>query len=221
MHTHFKTSILLGESEQMDRMMQAFRAIRKDTATSEAWLGLIIFMAVLTVLALLTFISHWRQRQRKIFSPRKLFFEICRAHRLKWSERRLLWRLARSQKLEDPAVIFLTPECFDIARLTVDIRPQAEDLRELRGRLFAESAEKVAESQTKNGGRPTLGKPELQDKTPIRKEIISPNANPSPDVKKAMPRGDKNFGAELPLPQIPPTLDLPQWNAGRIEEVEI
>jgi hypothetical protein len=94
-------------------------------------------------------------------------------------------------------------------------------LRELRGRLFAESAEKVAESQTKNGGRPTLGKPELQDKTPIRKEIISPNANPSPDVKKAMPRGDKNFGAELPLPQIPPTLDLPQWNAGRIEEVEI
>jgi hypothetical protein len=200
----------------MDRMMQAFRAIKKDTATREAWIGLIVFMAVLTGLARLTIFSQWRQRQRKIFSPRKLFFEICRAHRLSWPERRLLWRLARSQKLEDPASLFLTPECFDISRLTVDVRAHAEELRRLRDRLFAAPEKKLNEIEESSISR-TLSPEELL-KLREAEEAIADSSEL--EIPKPAPESPKKRGAELPLPPTAPTLDLPQWNAGNMDRME-
>ncbi|MHC4399693.1 MAG: hypothetical protein ACYTG0_08440 [Planctomycetota bacterium] len=70
-------------------------------------------------------------------SPRKLFFSLCRAHRLRWSEWWLLWRVARDQKLDSPARLFLEPERLDPASLSPFLRLRAPQLAAIRSRLFA------------------------------------------------------------------------------------
>jgi hypothetical protein len=138
MFTSFKSLILVAESNRTHQVMQAFRSAKKDEALSPAWLGLMIAAACLAVLVLAVIIGQrlWR---RMGSSPQGLFLELCHAHRLKWPQRRLLWRLAQSQKLTDPASLFLAPACFEIGRLTVEMRPHTEELHKLRERLFAET----------------------------------------------------------------------------------
>jgi hypothetical protein len=80
--------------------------------------------------------------RRRSASPRGLFLDLCRAHRFNWPQRRLLLQLAESQKLADPATVFVDPACFEIGRLTVEIRPHAAELRQLSTRLFDEGVEK-------------------------------------------------------------------------------
>jgi hypothetical protein len=138
MPAYLKTLILVAESDRSRHVMQAFRAITIDEPLNAAWLGLMIFSASLALMALIAIFVHRQWRRRMASSPRGLFGELCRAHRLKWPQRRLLWRLAQSQKLADPAAMFLTPACFEIGRLTVEMRPHAEELRSLCARLFAE-----------------------------------------------------------------------------------
>jgi hypothetical protein len=83
-------------------------------------------------------------RRATFNSPRKLFLRLCRAHRLTWRDTWLLWRLARSQRLGDPARLFLEPERFDPSDLAPGLRRHAERLQSLRDRLFADLSDLVA-----------------------------------------------------------------------------
>jgi hypothetical protein len=171
-------SMPLSAADRVDRMMDAFRATRGDYNLNQSWTGLLIFLAVAAFIALVVMVikSYWRQWNAS--SPRILFMQICRAQKLKWPQRILLWRLAQSQNLAEPASLFLRPECFEIGRLTVEMRPYREELQILKEVLFSEP------SHEKNLGSGNGGffKTELS-----------------------------NFA--LPVSQVPPTLDLPQWNA--------
>jgi hypothetical protein len=148
MSTYFPILILIAENERTRQMMQALRSARNSTSSNSTWLGLMILMAALLAFVALAIIVQRQQRQRKVSCPRSLFFEICRAHRLTWFERRLLWRLARSQKLADPARLFLSPECFEIGSLTVALRSRAEELRKLSERIFLEPLEEKKSDPT-------------------------------------------------------------------------
>jgi hypothetical protein len=138
MLTCFKTLILVAASDRTRHVMQALRSTRSDDLSDQKWLATMISAASMVLMALVVMFIQ-RHVRRVNASPRGLFIELCREHRLKWPQRRLLWRLAQSQKLADPATLFLEPACFEIGRLTVEMRPQAEELRRLRGQLFAES----------------------------------------------------------------------------------
>jgi hypothetical protein len=65
-----------------------------------------------------------------------LFLSLCRAHRLRWAEWWLLWRVARDQKVKDPARLFLEPRWLDSARLRPVLRLRAARLESIRRRLF-------------------------------------------------------------------------------------
>lgn len=45
----------------------------------------------------------------KVNSPRRIFFELCRAHRLTRKESTLLLRIARECGLAQPGILFLDP----------------------------------------------------------------------------------------------------------------
>ena len=69
-------------------------------------------------------------------SPGKLFRELASAHGLERRSAKLLKRLARAQRFEQPAQIFLTPTAFAADALPPALKGQAAELQQLRARLF-------------------------------------------------------------------------------------
>ncbi len=66
-----------------------------------------------------------------------VFRSLCKAHGLDRGSRRLLWQVARCQKLAHPACLFLEPNRFAAANLSPQLRQQAETLKRLETRLFS------------------------------------------------------------------------------------
>jgi hypothetical protein len=94
-----------------------------------------------TVLFLLVALSsYWRsRRQRLVFwhdSSSRLFRELCRAHRLNSASKRLLKRLASAREVSSAADLFVAPEYFELANLPATLKSSADDLRQLRHKLF-------------------------------------------------------------------------------------
>jgi hypothetical protein len=76
------------------------------------------------------------EREFRSASTARLFGELCRAHQLGRSSRRLLKRLAVMRGLNTPAMLFIEPDHFDLTTLSPDLKPLAAELRQLRHRLF-------------------------------------------------------------------------------------
>ena len=88
-------------------------------------------------------LSRWttqKERAGSYHSPRRLFRDLCRAHRLDRSQRWLLRRLARLRQLPQPAALFLMPECFASATLSGELQAQSAALEAIRARIFGESS---------------------------------------------------------------------------------
>jgi hypothetical protein len=101
------------------------------------WLLPAVVLAGTTLLLLLV---RWTTRSRVRNSSgdgRKLFFELCRAHRLNWSESRFLWRVAGGLSPEEPARLFVEPARLSPAALTGKLAKEAGRLAALKQRLFA------------------------------------------------------------------------------------
>ena len=71
------------------------------------------------------------------YGPRRLFLQLCQTHKLGWRESWLLWRLARSQGLKKPAVIFLEPERLNAPHVPASFARFQKQLGRLRRHLFA------------------------------------------------------------------------------------
>jgi hypothetical protein len=93
---------------------------------------------IVVCLTLLLIGRHFRrfERLKSYDSPPELFRELCRVHRLDWSSRRLLRRLAAEWEMTSPALLFIEPERFNAARLPDDWQPHAPKLERLRQQLF-------------------------------------------------------------------------------------
>lgn len=100
-----------------------------------------IFLAGLAVvLALVLLLSHWssRRRQREFWcdSPKGMFHEFCRAHRLSRANRRLMQRLGMAREIENLGELFVEPETLDATTLPLALKPADTELRQLRHQLF-------------------------------------------------------------------------------------
>ncbi len=69
-------------------------------------------------------------------SPARFFNELSSAHGLRRSSRRLLKRLAAARGLPNPTMLFVEPKHFDSANLPDDLKPSADEVGQLRNRLF-------------------------------------------------------------------------------------
>ena len=101
----------------------------------------LILVAGATVLVASTWLfSNWITRRRNATftsnSAPKLFRELCRAHRLPRADRRLLKKLAAARGIENAAELYVEPEHLEAAKLPPTLKSSAQDLRELRHRLF-------------------------------------------------------------------------------------
>jgi hypothetical protein len=82
------------------------------------------------------FVPSRRRREFQCNSPARLFGELCRSHHVDRSTRRLLKQLAVVRGLNDPSVLFVEPDCFDVTSLPSSLTGSAAELRRLRHKLF-------------------------------------------------------------------------------------
>jgi hypothetical protein len=100
----------------------------------------VLILAAVTLLVIVTVvwqtISRRRRRDFHYNSPQRLFADLCRVHKLNWSNRRLLKHLAAARGLKSPATLFVEPEHFDMTNVPATLKAAAADLRHLRHKLF-------------------------------------------------------------------------------------
>jgi hypothetical protein len=187
----YYTLFPLAQQDRTQNMVRAFRSARNEDGS-----GVMYAILILAGIAAAIFIL-WRvfNAQRKRFgstSPWGLFFSLCQAHKLKWSERWLLWRLAKLKHLTDPGRLFLEPEWYKISRLPAALRPRAVWLGEIRKRLFAGMKEGVkfigdqqppstGSPQSKGAALPTLNAPPALDISPWPAGSFVPPPGPITD----------------------------------------
>ncbi len=101
---------------------------------------IVLLLAAIAVAVIGVFVlKHYapdNDRRGKYNDPRQLFRELCRTHDLRRADRRLLARLATWRGLADPAMVFVTPECFETSALPPELAGAAHEVAQLRVQLF-------------------------------------------------------------------------------------
>lgn len=131
------TSLVLADRSRVLDIARAFRANQQQHNSQDVLFALtIVFTIAAGILALNRLLDRRDRRQRRTNRPLQLFLTLCQAHRLKWPDRWLLWRVARCQRLRDPGRLFLEPERLDPQNVGPTLRLQGARLRLLREQLF-------------------------------------------------------------------------------------
>lgn len=133
--------LLFARRNPMEDLTDYFRGPRVRLSGNDVVILLVGLGSLISLIWLLSVLMNWQEQGRRRPSPLRLFFELSRAHRLAWTDVWLLWRLARSQHLSDPARIFLEPDRFEPAHLVGSLRPSAGRLKALSEQLFSHSAD--------------------------------------------------------------------------------
>ena len=115
------------------------RRFREGSSALELDNLLILLTVVIAVAISLWLLSRFFQqdRQHPYRGPRRLFWEVCRAHGLNLLDAWLLWQLAKAHKLAQPASLFLDATCFAAEKLPGKLKRSQHRLENLRDRLFS------------------------------------------------------------------------------------
>ncbi len=130
---------LLAQKSRMDELARQMGGGFRGEPTAVNWSGLLIGMAAVTAVLLVWWMAaRWlpESSRRPVGGPWRLFFALCGAHGLEWTDRWLVWRLARRQRLDHPARLFVEPERWAPANLGWLGPSRAERLAHVRERLF-------------------------------------------------------------------------------------
>jgi hypothetical protein len=125
---------ILAATKELPRMWGRFDHHGPADGTNH--LLIVVGMAALAALVLMIWLRISRRPQRYFVSnsaPR-LFRDLCSAHGLTHSDRRLLKRLAAARGLASPAFVFVEPKLFD--EPPASLQSSAAELAHLRARLF-------------------------------------------------------------------------------------
>ena len=117
-------------SQEWDRLGQLL-----DVGLNEVLIVASVTLLVIVAIVWQT-ISRQRRRDFDYDRPQRLFADLCRAHRLSWSNRRLLKHLAAARGLKCPSTLFVEPEYFDATNVPLTLKRSAVELRQLRHKLF-------------------------------------------------------------------------------------
>ena len=99
-------------------------------------MGLLMGSAVAVACIVVIARAVARGARRAVASPRRLFRSLCQAHRLTWSDRRLLRQHARVHDMADANQLFIDPRWLDQERVRGPLLADAARIAELRQRLF-------------------------------------------------------------------------------------
>jgi hypothetical protein len=134
-------TLLLAADSPVDQVVEAMGAgYRGQHAGHSAWSIVTICAAsVVTIVGLwglLRLYNWWRSSRQN--SPKWLFDELCRAHQVAGTERRLLWTAALEQHPENPALVFVEPDSLRPPKLKFRRRLESDRLAAVAKRLFGE-----------------------------------------------------------------------------------
>ncbi len=168
---------LLAAQDPLENLAREFQG--RETRLNSGYLttGLLILLAILLGVWVLSQIVERYGERRPTDSAPRLFLELCRAHRLRWRESWLLWRVAREQRLVDPARLFVESWRIDPVNVSPLLRTQAQALEAIRRRLFADEMEDDPRDVP-----PTV---DGREQTPRTPESESPGWSPLPGVPGA------------------------------------
>lgn len=128
---------LIAQQDRFSGLEDRFGGQGAKLQWGDLYMGLALVVAVGIGLFLLSRLAARQERRRTFNSPRRLFRELCKAHRLTPVERRRLKQIARHQQLTQPARIFLEPERLSPANLSPELKAESQQVAALRKRLFA------------------------------------------------------------------------------------
>lgn len=134
-HAGFAGTVLLGEG----RVGDLGRRFQTGGGAVDSWQLATLFLILLAVIIAVCLIArHLNRREQATYhAPRRLFRELCSAHRLSRPERKLLWAVAQHLELEHPAVLFVDPLQLESRRLGDSFRSVEDQLATLRKRIFS------------------------------------------------------------------------------------
>ena len=138
MNSLLMNCILLAQNSPLEGLAREFKGRQTRLESGYLTTGLVILACLLAGLWVLSRILERRDGTRPVNSPLALFFSLCKAHELSWSQWWLLWRVARHQGLHDPARLFLEPDLLDPLKAGPIMRFRADELKSLAEDLFAE-----------------------------------------------------------------------------------
>jgi hypothetical protein len=166
-------SLLALRDPRLDGIASGFRQRQHTTDSRTVILVLMIFTVLIVVFWLVARFAERFEQRRASNSPWGLFFSLARAHRLKWSETWFLWRLARRQRLNDPARIFLEPDRLQPPQAGVS--PKL--LESLQERLFVDLGEAPSLAKEPAGD---LSQAEGEPSIPLFPTVQSPQLDLPP-----------------------------------------
>ena len=141
---------LLAQRAPIDYLGQTFRARQAGLDVMDLVWGATILIGFVLIMFLLTRLLSKQDKQRPFHHPRRLFNELCQAHRLDRHQRAFLRRLSQYHRAPMPAMIFLQPGWLDPSRLPEAWKADQSRCAGLYDRLFA-----VDEGSAKKNGTPT------------------------------------------------------------------
>jgi hypothetical protein len=153
MHSLWQHCLLLAERSRLDNLSDNFKGRTGAVDKADIAAGLLILAGIAALVWLLSRFLGAPDRRKPYNGPVRLFFSLCKAQELRWSDRWLLWRLARARRLKDPARLFLEPQWFDAAGLRGSLRLRSGRLRQLRDGLFAQPRRAQQEAGPPAGGQ--------------------------------------------------------------------
>ena len=126
---------LLAQSEGFQHMSKRFQRGGAAFDWKEAAIAAMLILGPIVLILVLATVQRWRSQRRR-HSPQALFAELCRAHGLDRSDRRVLRRVARRLQLPQPSLLFLDAQLLDGGGANAETGARQEDLTRIRQRLF-------------------------------------------------------------------------------------
>jgi hypothetical protein len=141
--------ILLAEQGRSRDLLRPARSVRDQGDMGDLIFWLPVIIGIATVIFILWHVINRRLRHLHNASQLGLFLCLCKAHKLRWKDRWLLWRLARLKRLTDPGRVFLEPEWFKTPQLPAALRSKAAELKSIANCIFSgmDQCAKLGEDQ--------------------------------------------------------------------------
>ncbi len=130
-----ETFVLLARHTRASDLGGRFRRGGSSIDPKQMWFFLAVMAAFVIAAMIASRIATIRSRPGYA-SPNRLFRQLCKAHKLRLQQQWLLWRLARWQRLQHPACLFLEPARFAPANLGPSLLVYKDRFREIRDHLM-------------------------------------------------------------------------------------
>ena len=127
--------LLFAQVKNWQRLGDGLHRGRGRMDIAELWPLAVLLVVVAVVVFVVVKVRQRNDMTEHCDDPEKLFRELSQAHQLDRGSKKLLWQLASSSNLAQPAEVFLKPGIFQ-AELPVDLREQEAVFATLQDRLF-------------------------------------------------------------------------------------